>query len=249
MNAAIDHPKKSRSVGILAGMGPAAGVDFVRMFVSACEDWMRAHDLPVCDQSYPEHWVSQLPVPDRSRALVDATAPQPIEALTRGFILLEALGASAVAIPCNTAHAWYADLQQRVPQVELLHIARETAADLRSQGIDRIALLATRGTYRTGLYETALAAQGIHCILPAEAARERLMQGIYEGVKAGNMALAQDCFTSVARELCKTHGNITMLMACTEIPLALPHAPEAKAWQLIDPAKVLARALACRAYG
>ena len=32
-----------RTVGILAGMGPAAGVDFVRLFVGACEAWLREH--------------------------------------------------------------------------------------------------------------------------------------------------------------------------------------------------------------
>ncbi|HWT21307.1 MAG TPA: aspartate racemase, partial [Variovorax sp.] len=49
-------------VGILGGMGPAAGADFVRLFVQACAQQMRARGEPVRDQSFPEHWLAQVPV-------------------------------------------------------------------------------------------------------------------------------------------------------------------------------------------
>ena len=236
-------------VGILAGMGPAAGVDFVRLFVAACEDWLRTHGRPVIDQASPAHWMAQLPVPDRTRALADPAAPQPLEPMARGLAQLAGLGARAAAIPCNTAHAWHAALQARVPQIELLHMPRETAAALRRQGLTRVALLATQGTYRQGLYDAAFADEGITCVLPGEEAREWLMQGIYDGVKAGNLPLAQERFTAVGAQLRAAHGDIALAMACTEIPLALPQAPGAQGWTLIDPSAILAAALARRAYG
>ncbi|QNP47390.1 aspartate/glutamate racemase family protein [Diaphorobacter aerolatus] len=238
----------SRTVGILAGMGPAAGVDFVRLFVAACESWLREHGHPVLDQSYPEHWMAQLPVPDRTLALSDASAEQPLDAMARGLRQLASLGATAIAIPCNTAHAWHAALQERVPEVELLHIASETATDVERRGLARVALLATEGTYGAGLYGHAFDALGIQCLLPDQAARKRLMQGIYDGVKAGDLALAQQCFTEVGEQLRAQHGDIALVMACTEIPLALPQAPAARGWTLIDPTAILANALARRAY-
>lgn len=131
MNATT--PPTPHTVGILAGMGPAAGVDFARLFVAACEDWLRGHGQAVCDQAYPAHWMAQLPIADRTRALTDGAAPQPLDAMAQGLAQLAGLGARAVAMPCNTAHAWHAALQQRVPQVELLHMPRETAAALRAR--------------------------------------------------------------------------------------------------------------------
>lgn len=125
---------------------------------------------------------------------------------------------------------------------------RETAAELQRQGQTRVALLATQGTYRQGLYDAAFAAAGITCVLPDEAGREALMQGIYDGVKAGNLALAQERFASVGAQLRATHGNIPLVMACTEIPLALPQAPAAQGWPLVDPTALLAAALARKAY-
>ena len=245
----MNQPPCTHTVGILAGMGPAAGVDFARLFVAACEDWLRSHGHAVCDQAYPAHWMAQLPIPDRTRALADGAAPQPLEAMAQGLAQLAGLGARAVAMPCNTAHAWHAALQERVPQVELLHMPRETAAALRAQGQERVALLATEGSYRIGLYEQAFAAQGIACVLPDAKARQWLMQGIYDGVKAGDMALAHQRFVAVGQALRAQHGDIALAMACTEIPLALPQAPEAQGWTLIDPTAILARALARRAYG
>ncbi|MHA7602385.1 aspartate/glutamate racemase family protein [Alicycliphilus sp. T452] len=244
----MNQPPCTHTVGILAGMGPAAGVDFARLFVAACEDWLRSHGHAVCDQAYPAHWMAQLPIPDRTRALADGAAPQPLEAMAQGLAQLAGLGARAVAMPCNTAHAWHAALQERVPQVELLHMPRETAAALRAQGQERVALLATEGSYRIGLYEQAFAVQGIACVLPDAKARQWLMQGIYDGVKAGDMALAQQRFVAVGQALRAQHGDIALAMACTEIPLALPQAPEAQGWTLIDPTAILARALARRAY-
>jgi len=237
-------------VGILGGMGPAAGIDFARLFLQACAQCLHEQGRAVHDQAYPAHWLAQLPVPDRSAALQDPSAPQPLAALVQGAQQLAALGARYAAIACNTAHAWHDALQAQVPQLQILHIARETAAYLRDCGHTRAVLLATQGTYRIGLYAHALSDAGITCIEPDEAEKTRLMQGIYQGVKAGQIELAQQHFVAVAKALRARHGELPLLMACTEIPLALPQAPAAAAqnWQLIDPAAVLARQLAWRAY-
>ena len=75
------------------------------------------------------------------------------------------------------------------------------------------------------------------------------MEGIYSGVKAGNLALAQDRFTSVAKSLAARHGCSTIVLGCTEIPLALTPGPGTEGLTLVDPALAMARALALRAYG
>lgn len=238
-------------VGILGGMGPAAGADFVRLFVEACSRQLQALGRGVQDQAFPEHWLAQVPVPDRTGALLnrDSGAHQPLEPMLQALGRLAALGARSVAMACNTAHAWHGRLQERFPQLELLHVAQEVAQALQAQGARQAILLATEGTYRSGLYEQALGQAGIALILPDAAQRERLMQGIYQGVKQGDRVLAQTCFAEVAAALLDRHGAQPVLMACTEIPLALPGAPEVAGATLIDPAQVLAQALAGRAYG
>ena len=238
-------------VGILGGMGPAAGADFVRLFVDACAGRMRARGEAVRDQGFPEHWLAQVPVPDRSGALEseDLGAHQPLEPMLQALGRLAAVGSRAVAIACNTAHAWHATLQERFPQVEVLHVAREVSAHLASQGIRDVALMATDGTYRIGLYEQAMADAGMVCHLPLAEERRMLMHGIYDGVKAGDMPLAQACFSEVALQLARRHGSVAIVMGCTEIPLGLEGSAAVGGLSLVDPARVLASALAARAYG
>ncbi len=240
----------TRIVGILGGMGPAAGADFARLFVQACTDHMHAMHIPVSDQAFPEHWLAQAPVPDRTTALElpGCGGHQPLEPMLQAMGKLAALGAKTVAVACNTAHAWHGELQDRFPQLEVLHVAREVARTLAQQGIAEIGLMATDGTYRTGLYEKALRAQGLQCHIPTTQERERLMQGIYQGVKMGDLVLATECFQSVTRALASRHGIRTLVMGCTEIPLALKEVPGLPNLRLIDPAVLLARALAQRAY-
>ena len=294
----------TQTVGILGGMGPAAGVDFVRLFVQACTDHMKAAGQPVVDQAYPEHWLAQLPIPDRSTALLapdtalggcrtwsaeSENRPQraqflpdlqphspamgqkaggkwaaavdlqlaisksdslldPFPMMCTALDKLQAVGAQAVAVACNTAHAWHARLQGAYPQMQLLHIARVVAHSLQQQGHGACMLLATQGTYRIGLYDEALAACGITVHLPQEAEREQLMHGIYQGVKAGQLDVARSDFAQVAAAMRARHGDAPLVMGCTEIPLALPGAPEVAGLTLVDPAWELARALAQVAY-
>ena len=106
----------TRKVGILGGMGPAAGADFLRLFVGACEARLRASGSPVSDQAFPEHWLAQLPVPDRTLALLE-DGPSPFEGMTSGIEGLRSHGVASIAIACNTAHAWHANLQ-----LSLIHI-------------------------------------------------------------------------------------------------------------------------------
>ncbi|MDR0226545.1 MAG: amino acid racemase [Burkholderiaceae bacterium] len=239
------------AVGILGGMGPAAGADFVRLFVQACTVHLQRQGQPVHDQAYPEHWLVQLPMPDRTQALRQdpQAATGPAQHLLQGVGRMAALGVRSVALACNTAHAWHGQLQALFPQLHVLHIARQTAEHLRAGAAHRAIVLATQGTYDSGLYDEALTGVGIVPLLPDGDGRARLMQGIYDGVKQGDMDLAARCFGEVLAPLLQRHGDVPVIMGCTEIPLALPQSPLARGAELIDPAWILAQALAGDAYG
>lgn len=237
-------------VGILGGMGPAAGADFARLFVQACTRLMNERGIPVRDQNFPEHWLAQVPVPDRTLGLElqGHSAQQPLEPMLQAMGKLAALGARAVAIACNTAHAWHPVMRTRFPQLDVLHVADEVARGLSVHGVKAAGLMATQGTYRSGVYEQSLREAGVQCHLPLPAERDALMAGIYDGVKAGDIAYARQCFTEVAQAMADRHALDALILGCTEIPLALNKLPSHPGLLLLDPARVLAEALARRAY-
>ena len=63
------------------------------------------------------------------------------------------------------------------------------------------------------------------------------------------MAVAALCFPYGALRLAERHGPVTIVMGCTEVPLGLQGSAAVAGLDLIDPAQVLAAALARRAYG
>jgi aspartate racemase len=237
-------------VGILGGMGPAAGAEFVKLFVDACTKVLSQSKIQISDQAYPEHLLLQSPVADRTTAIRGDSASfhELLEQLVKSISIMQVAGVSAIAIACNTAHAWHPQLKRRFPDIEILHIAREVAKELRKLGVTSVGLLATQGTYDAGVYSAVLEEEGIYCHIPTREERQQLMSGIYEGVKQSNFELAFLRFKNVAEALLCRTGTTTLIGGCTEIPLVLKSDSLSYTFHMIDPAAILAQALVNRAY-
>jgi aspartate racemase len=226
-------------LGVLGGMGPMATVDFMRKLTENTEAVRDQDHLPVFIYSATH-------VPDRTAFILGQEA-DPFPDLRAALALLEAAGADVIAIPCNTAHYWHAALQAET-RVRILHIVDGVAAELARRGAEgeTVALLATDGTVKTGLYQNRLAARGFSCIVPDPAHQEAVMRGIYL-VKAGRMAEAEGVLQGEAEAL-RRAGCRQIVMGCTEIPLALEGSEADLRSSLVDATEALARLAieACR---
>src|SRR5690606_27091791 len=118
-------------------------------------------------------------IPDRA-AYLSGRGPDPRPHMLRAAGNLVDAGADLIALPCNTAHAFYEDVSAAVP-VPVLHIMREVAAWLAVEQPDirRVGLLATVTTIRLGLYHEALANAGIEVLTPHEVAQQGVNRAIY----------------------------------------------------------------------
>ncbi|MBN4097772.1 MULTISPECIES: amino acid racemase [Methylobacterium] len=231
-------------LGVLGGMGPMATVDFLAKLVRATPAGRDQDHIPtlVC---------SAVDIPDRADAIL-GTGPDPLPALRAALARLEAGGATRIAIPCNTAHHWHAALQAATA-LPILHIVDAVAKTLaetlaetlaRTGSGGRIGLLATDGTLRSGLYPERLARHGLACRAPDEAGQAAVSAAI-RLVKADRVAEATPLLEAQVRALAEA-GCDRVVMACTEIPLAL--AGSDPSGLLVDATEALARACvaACR---
>ncbi len=216
-------------LGVLGGMGPLATVDFLSKLVLQTE--------AVRDQDHIPFLVACLPqIPDRMDALL-REGPSPVDAMVSGIERLVAGGADLIAIPCNTAHAWYDDLAVRSP-APILHIVHAALEGLRERGIERgpIGLLATEGTIKADIYQSVLREQGLECYLPSDVAP--VDAGIY-AVKVGRLADGRTSLAAVARSMLDK-GCSAIILGCTEISVAL--GDEAEFRELaVDASAALAR--------
>ena len=198
-------------LGILGGMGPLATVDFLGKLTRLTP--------ATCDQDHlPWVTVSQPGIPDRSAA-IKAGNDGPGPYLTKGAAWLAAQGAQLIAIPCNTSHYWYAQMQA-ASSVPILHIADATIEELQlsTAPIGAIAILATRGTVQAGIYSTRLVDRGFE-LAPISEDEQTVVDQIIKWVKGGQVGPARDSMRDLLKALAQ-RGVTTAILGCTELPIA-----------------------------
>lgn len=197
-------------LGILGGMGPLATVDFLGKLISM---------TPVtCDQEHlPWITFNQPGIPDRSAAIM-AGNDGPLPFLTQGAAWLAAQGVKLIAIPCNTSHFWYKQIQA-ASSVPILHIVDATTEELqRRKRSGAIAILATRGTMQSDIYSSRLQTNGFDLIDIRED-EQTLVDQIIKDVKRGQIDPAHDAMHVLLQAL-SMRGVKTAVLGCTELPIA-----------------------------
>ena len=207
---------KKRTIGILGGMGPAATVDLFDRIVRATPARTDQEHIPVLI-------FNDTSIPDRSQAILHGGA-DPLPRMAAGLDLLARMGAQLIAIPCNTAHHYWAQLQAGV-EIPVLNMITETVQAIRRDhpSVVRVGIMATSGTMAVGLYQDALRAAGLTPVEPTADEVAQMMEAIYgeRGVKAGfETGLAKDLLLGVGKAL-MDRGAQALILGCTEIPLAV----------------------------
>ena len=222
-------------VGVLGGMGPLATVDFLHKLVSLTPADGDQDHVPTVIWNVPQ-------IPSRPDALA-GKGPSPLPAMISGIDRLNAAGATRIVIPCNTAHTWYDDLQA-ASSAPIIHIADATVSAL-PPGLGSVGLIATRGTLQSGLYQSRLDRRGIAPVIPTEDEIDTLFIPGCVAVKSNDLKHAGAVLETAVRRLLD-RGAERVILACTEVPVALEHKRSKHLDVCIDPAIALAQA--CIAY-
>ncbi len=200
-------PKRKPLMGILGGLGPMASAYFYEVIT--------AHTKASCDQDHIDIILSsRSSTPDRTAFITGKSDDSPLPFMIQDAKRLEAYGADAIVIPCNTAH-YFIDEVRRSVGVPVPSIIEETAAHLKRAGVKKAGILATEGTVSSGSYQAKLEDVGLDWAVPDEKEQKWLMELIYEDVKAGKNADPHKFYAIVKHMLSK--GCDRMILGCTEL--------------------------------
>ncbi|NJE84413.1 amino acid racemase [Thermococcus sp. CX2] len=214
-------------IGILGGMGPLATAELFRRIIEKTPAKR--------DQDHPRIIIYNNPkIPDRT-AFILGKGEDPRPELIEGARKLESWGADFIIMPCNTAH-FFAESIQRAIKIPLVSMVEETAKRIEEMGIRKVGLLATDGTIKGLIYHRALLNRGIKIAVPNPEYQKLVMEGIYEGVKAGNLELGRELLLKVAERL--ERRSEAIIAGCTEVSVAI--GPDDLGVPLIDPLDVIA---------
>ena len=201
-----------KTIGILGGMGPLATADLFRKIVTMTKAG--------CDNDHIRIYIDDnASIPDRTAAIL-AGGKDPTPIMADSLQKLVACGADCIIMPCNTAHYFLPRLQKMtdVPFLSMLEATAKACAETFPG--KTAAILATKGTLATGLYEKALEAEGVAYLVPNAEEQDALMRVIYDGVKAD--AAPEDYRKDMEQvmEGLALRGADYFILGCTELPVA-----------------------------
>jgi aspartate racemase len=188
-----------KTLGIIGGLGPAASNLFCSLIMNP-----RAS----CDQEHIDYVLySRASTPDRTAFLTGRSDESPLPAILDTVRKLNGTGADYIAMPCMTAHCFMDEIRE-ASKVPVISMIEETVAHLQEHGYKSAVILATDGTVKSGVLQTALESAGIAALLPEPQQQTRVMEAI-NAVKSGQASTLELALNAQVA-----------LLACTELSIA-----------------------------
>ncbi len=199
-------------LGIFGGMGPEATADLYKQVIKLTPATKDQDHIPTLMYSMPQ-------IPDRMASIRNDDLKL-VPFLVDGLKRLENAGASYIAIPCNTVHYFFNQMQEAI-SIPIINMIKETVNEIsiKYPDLKSIGLLATTATIETKLYENELVSKGYKVIVPDNNMMQNVMKAIF-GIKAGiDNQLNEDLLAAAGHQVIDKGAELIVL-GCTEIPIA-----------------------------
>lgn len=216
-------------IGILAGMGPKSTAPFIDNIVQQCQDMYGAKD----DMDFPHMMIYSCPTPFYMNRKINHEEMK--AAIIDGAKKLESTGVNFIAMPCNTAHLYFNDVQNSL-SVPLLNIVDETIKEIQND-VKKVAIFSTTATMESYIYQKGLAHLGIQAVYKEE--WQTSINTILSSIKAGDIQQGELLWNELCAEV--TDLVDAVIVACTDLNAVL----NKESWNLhfIDSSACLARAV------
>lgn len=199
-----------RTIGVLGGMGPQATVMLQQRLITAVQAQDDCDHVPLLIDMNPQ-------APSRLKYLLKGEGADPGPVLARMAQRLEAMGADALAMPCNTAHHFADSVRDAVdiPFIDMLSLTIDRAS-ARSPGGATVGVLASPATEQIELFIERCAAKNLSAIHPRD--RGGLLEAISRIKSVGADERSEEVLSAAATD-CLDRGAQCLIVGCTEFSL------------------------------
>ena len=198
-----------KKLGILGGMGPLATQLLYKMIIENTE--------ASCDQEHINMIIlNHATIPDRTTAIKSGNFDDILAVLTADAKFLEQSGCTAIAIPCNTSHYFYNNIQSQIgiPVINMIQSSIESIKKS-NPDIKKIGILGTDGTLFSDIYKKECEKLNLEAVYPDSDIQKIVMDIIYNQIKKGEKGNPGD-FEKIDSHL-KEQGCDAAILACTEL--------------------------------
>ncbi len=188
---------------IIGGMGPAATVLFMERIIAATKATDDVDHIPMIVDNNPQ-------IPSRIDALLKGVQSDPGGAIAKVAINLQNYGATALTMPCNTAHHYANDITSStsIPFLNMVTLSVEAARGKSPTG-RKVGILASPAVRRIALFDMALEKVGLVAVYPPD---EDWLLAAIQAIKRGDP-------DSAPRGALRDKGASCNLVACSEFSL------------------------------
>ena len=215
-------------IGILGGMGTQAGLDFCNK--------LAVLNRGKIDQEYPLFLLyNKSNIPGRPESIGSQTKNlsnksisktskakynKVLKSLLKGCKLLEKNKCKFIVIPCNTAHYWFDDLQNKI-NIPIINMPKEVFkfTKKKCKKNSKVGLLATEGTLKTGVYKKIFD-KDYQLIEPSLKIQRLSVNKAIKLVKMGSVKAAAKAIKPAIDSLIKMKCK-KIILGCTELPIAI----------------------------
>jgi aspartate racemase len=199
-------------LGIIGGLGPKATSIFYDLLV----DLTKAHR----DQEHINTVIlSHASLPDRTESVLGGNGNELRDKLIKDAKLLERIGVNSIAIPCNTSHYFFKDIQSS-GGIKVINMIEESVIYVKYKNggnVTKLGVLATDGTVKTDIYGKECKKNSIEVVYPTQELQSVVMDVIYNDVKGNNdFSKSMDRLNPVIQYL-KDSGCNGVILGCTEL--------------------------------
>ncbi len=239
-----------KTIGIIGGMGPVSGITLFNNIIQYSEARKDQDHIPVLIASIP-HEIS-----DRTAFILTESSVNPGYAIAKQILNLEAIGASLIAICCNTAHSPCIlnlienVLSENKSKVKIINLV-DNAVDYVINNINRrnkIGILSTYGAFRTEIYINDLTKYKFNIFVPDDNYQKTVIHKIIYnenfGIKAHPLKIKKDVYDLINKvvDYYISENVEYIILGCTEFSSVFCDYCTSQV-QIIDPIQLLAKTL------
>ena len=206
--------KDMKKIGLVGGLGPTSTVYYYLGIIERCQSQNG-------ENAYPKIVIDSVDMSEHIEAFEKNDYDKICKLLLKSLDDLKKAGAELAAITANTEHIVWNKICDRFP-LPVISIVDAAVNQIKHDGYKCVLILGTEFTMHSGMYSEELKKIGITAIVPDNDDIKLLGGLIYPNLENG-VVIEDDrqSIISLSEKYIKISGADTVLLGCTELPLAI----------------------------